>query len=109
MTAWKPCSAWTVLWTSTCPTSKLWDEFGAEYLNAPDYPETAREALREMQRQVGVLQLDEQGLARRGVLVRHLVMPRGIAGTAQVAEFLVRELSPDTTLNLMASTTPPAR
>jgi putative pyruvate formate lyase activating enzyme len=55
-----------------------------------------------MQRQVGVLQLDEQGLARRGVLVRLLVMPGGIAGTAQVAEFLARELSPDTTLNLMA-------
>ena len=85
------------------PDFKMWDEACAlKYLNAPNYPEVARQALREMHRQVGVLQLDEHGLARRGVLVRHLVMPGGIAGTLQVAEFLARELSPNTYINVMA-------
>ena len=85
------------------PDFKMWDERLAErYLNAPNYPAVARQALREMHRQVGVLQLDERGLARRGVLVRHLVMPEDIAGTAHVAQFLASELSPDTYLNLMA-------
>ncbi len=84
------------------PDFKIWDDGqAARYLHAPDYPAVACDALREMHRQVGVLQLDEQGLAKRGVLVRHLVMPGGIAGTASVAAFLVSELSPDTYVNLM--------
>jgi len=84
------------------PDFKIWDEDqAARYLHASDYPAVARDALREMHRQVGVLQLDEQGLAKRGVLVRHLVMPGGIAGTASVAAFLANELSPDTYVNLM--------
>jgi len=82
---------------------KLWDPDAARhYLHAQDYPEVARAALREMHRQVGALSLDERGLARHGVLVRHLVMPGGVAGTRDVAGFLARELSPDTYLNLMA-------
>lgn len=85
------------------PDFKMWDsDHAAQYLNARNYPQVARAALREMHRQVGVLRVDEQGLAQRGVLVRHLVMPEGIAGTAQVAEFLASELSPNTYLNLMA-------
>lgn len=85
------------------PDFKLWDEaYALKYMNAPDYPEVARQALREMHRQVGVLQLDQHGLAQRGVLVRHLVVPGGIAGTAQVAQFLAHELSPDTYINVMA-------
>jgi putative pyruvate formate lyase activating enzyme len=55
-----------------------------------------------MHRQVGDLKLDENGLAKRGVLVRHLVMPGNIAGTESVVAFLARELSPDTFINLMA-------
>jgi putative pyruvate formate lyase activating enzyme len=55
-----------------------------------------------MHRQVGVLQLDEQGLARRGVLVRHLVLPGGLAGTRAVLRFVARELSPDSYVNVMA-------
>ncbi|MBN1451069.1 MAG: radical SAM protein [Anaerolineales bacterium] len=85
------------------PDFKMWDEqHAAKYLHAKDYPQVARQALREMHRQVGVLKLDERGLARRGVLVRHLVMPEGIAGTESVAGFLANELSPDTYVNLMA-------
>lgn len=84
------------------PDFKIWDEGqAARYLHAPDYPAVARDALREMHRQVGVLLLDENGLAKRGVLVRHLVMPGGIAGTASVATFLSNDLSPDTFVNLM--------
>jgi len=84
------------------PDFKMWDDDqAARYLHAPDYPAVARDALREMHRQVGVLLLDENGLAKRGVLVRHLVMPGGIAGTASVAAFLSNDLSPDTFVNLM--------
>jgi putative pyruvate formate lyase activating enzyme len=89
------------------PDFKFWDPaVGARLARAPDYPEAARQALREMHRQVGVLALDERGLARRGVLVRHLVMPNGAAGTAQVAKWLAQELSPDTYINVMAQYRP---
>ena len=92
------------------PDFKMWDPQAAEcYLGAADYPEAARRALREMHRQVGALRLDEHGLARRGVLVRHLVMPGGLAGTREVCEFLARELSPDTYVNLMAQYHPAGR
>jgi len=85
------------------PDFKIWDEeYAAKYLHARDYPEVARGALREMHRQVGELKLDEYGLARRGVLVRHLVMPARIDGAEQGGDFLARELSPDTFVNLMA-------
>ena len=72
-----------------------------EYSHVRDYVEVNRAAVREMHRQVGDLQLDERGIARRGVLVRHLVMPENIAGTDEVLSFLAREISPDTYLNLM--------
>jgi putative pyruvate formate lyase activating enzyme len=85
------------------PDFKIWDSrMALKYLLARDYPEAARRAIKEMHRQVGALKLDEQGLARRGVLVRHLVMPGGIAGTAGIMGFLAREISPHTYLNLMA-------
>jgi putative pyruvate formate lyase activating enzyme len=54
-----------------------------------------------MHRQVGDLVIDGQGIARRGLLVRHLVLPGGIAGTEQVLAFLAQEISPNTYLNLM--------
>jgi putative pyruvate formate lyase activating enzyme len=58
-------------------------------------------AVREMHRQVGDLVLDDDGIAQQGLLVRHLVLPQGLAGTDQVLDFLAREISPDTYLNLM--------
>jgi putative pyruvate formate lyase activating enzyme len=73
---------------------------------APDYPETARRALKEMHRQVGDLQTDEAGVAVRGLLVRHLVLPGGQAGTAACMRFLAEELSPDTCVNVMAQYRP---
>ena len=54
-----------------------------------------------MHRQVGDLQIDERGLATRGLLVRHLVLPRNLAGTRQIVQFLAAEISPNTYLNLM--------
>lgn len=71
------------------------------YLGVPDYAEVNRAAVREMHRQVGSLILDAEGTARRGVLVRHLVLPENLAGTDRVLEFLAKEISPGTYLNLM--------
>jgi putative pyruvate formate lyase activating enzyme len=72
------------------------------YSKVRDYVPVNFAAVREMHRQVGDLQLDDNGIARRGLLVRHLVLPGGLAGTRTVLEFLAREISPDTYLNLMA-------
>jgi putative pyruvate formate lyase activating enzyme len=84
------------------PDFKLWDEAASlRYLKARDYPAAARAALQEMHRQVGPLQMDKRGLARRGVLVRHLVMPGRLADTRAILHFLAEELSPDTYVNLM--------
>jgi putative pyruvate formate lyase activating enzyme len=72
-----------------------------KYLMAAGYPQAARRAIVEMHRQVGELKLDRAGLARRGLLVRHLVMPGGIAGTREIMDFLAREVSPRTCVNIM--------
>ncbi|MDH3525793.1 MAG: radical SAM protein, partial [Acidobacteriota bacterium] len=79
------------------PDFKFWDEGIARRLVlARGYPAHARAAIREMHRQVGPLVVDEDGLALRGLLVRHLVMPAGLAGTKEIMRFLAREVSPDT-------------
>lgn len=65
------------------------------------YPEANRRAVREMHRQVGDLVIDSQGLARRGLLVRHLVLPGDLAGTSEVVRFLAEQISVETYLNLM--------
>lgn len=84
------------------PDFKFWDEqVATATCDAPDYPEIAREAIREMHRQVGVLQTDTRGIARRGVIVRHLVLPDDLAGTAAVARFIATELDPGTYVNVM--------
>jgi putative pyruvate formate lyase activating enzyme len=84
------------------PDFKFWDSEVAEQLcEAPDYPKRAREALKEMHRQVGELQLDESEIARRGVLLRHLVMPDGLAGTRSIMGFIAREISSATYVNIM--------
>jgi putative pyruvate formate lyase activating enzyme len=84
------------------PDFKMWNPVNSlRYLKAKDYPQVARNAIREMHRQVGVLRMDERGIAKRGVLVRHLVMPDRLAGTKEIMTFLAEELSPDTYVNLM--------
>ena len=84
------------------PDFKFWDGQWAErYCRAPDYPERAKETFKEMHRQVGDLIIDDQGVAVRGLLVRHLVMPGDVAGSRKVFEFIAEELSPDTYVNVM--------
>lgn len=75
--------------------------FAARYCDAPDYPEVVCAAVREMARQVGPLAIGPRGLAHRGLLVRHLVMPAGASTTQRVIEFLAAEIGRDTYLNLM--------
>jgi putative pyruvate formate lyase activating enzyme len=76
------------------------------YTRAMDYPATAKVALMEMHRQVGVLKMDEHGIAKRGVLLRHLVMPDGTAGSEEVMQFIAEKLSPDTYVNIMGQYRP---
>jgi len=71
------------------------------YSLAPDYPAIAKKALKEMHRQVGDLIIGKDGLAKRGVLVRHLVLPENIAGTREVMEFIAKEISQNTFVNIM--------
>jgi putative pyruvate formate lyase activating enzyme len=71
------------------------------YSKIRQYPQVNQAAMREMYRQVGDLQIDERGLAQRGLLVRHLVLPNGLAGTADILRFLAEEISPHTYVNLM--------
>jgi len=71
-----------------------------ELSEAPDYPEINRAAVQEMHRQVGDLEVEE-GLARRGLLVRHLVLPNRLAGSFEIIDFLSEQISPKTTINIM--------
>jgi putative pyruvate formate lyase activating enzyme len=84
------------------PDFKFWDDRWSErYCNAPDYREVAMDAIREMHRQVGELVADDRGIATRGLLVRHLVMPKKIAGSENLFRFLAKEISPNTYVNVM--------
>ena len=84
------------------PDFKFWaPEVSQELAHAEDYRRIACRAIREMHRQVGDLVIDDEGLARRGLLVRHLVMPNGLAGTRGVMRFLAREISQETYVNVM--------
>ncbi|MDI6870950.1 MAG: radical SAM protein [Bacillota bacterium] len=84
------------------PDLKFADARVAEELaGARNYPAAAKAAIKEMHRQVGDLVVNEEGIARRGLLLRHLVLPEGLAGTAELMEFVATELSRDTYVNLM--------
>lgn len=84
------------------PDLKFWEEdIARKYTGAQGYPEAVKTAVKEMHRQVGDLKTNERGLAYRGLLVRHLVMPAGLAGTEQAMKFLAQEISPSTYVNIM--------
>jgi len=84
------------------PDFKFWDPAVAQQTcNALDYPEVAQKAIAEMHRQVGDLQVDENGIATRGLVLRHLVMPAGMAGTKAVMSFIAAQVSKNTYVNLM--------
>ncbi|MBA7660392.1 hypothetical protein ES703_68394 [subsurface metagenome] len=85
------------------PDMKYTKEKVAQQLSGiKNYPSVNKAAIKEMHRQVGGLEIDEQGVAQRGLLVRHLVLPNRLAGTQEVVRFLAREVSTDTYLNIMA-------
>ncbi len=76
-------------------------ESAKKYSNAPDYFDRCKEAVKEMHRQVGDLKVDERGIAWRGLLIRHLVLPNGLAGSAEVFKFIATELSLESYVNIM--------
>ncbi len=84
------------------PDFKFWDpESSKRFAKSPDYPEIAKNAVKEMHRQVGDLVIDEQGVAVKGLLVRHLVMPGGLEETGGIMTFLADEISTNTYVNVM--------
>src|SRR5271157_5279939 len=97
----------SVLPTPIMPDFKFWERETARRLaKAKDYPDRAREAILEMHRQVGVLKYGPDGLARRGVLIRHLVMPGQSVETEQICRWLAEEVSRDTYINIMGQYRP---
>jgi putative pyruvate formate lyase activating enzyme len=92
------------------PDFKFWDPQIAESAcQAKDYPEIARNALREMHRQVGELTVDKDGIAQKGLLIRHLVLPGGQAGTREIMRFIAQEISTHSYVNLMSQYRPCGR
>jgi putative pyruvate formate lyase activating enzyme len=92
------------------PDFKFWDSAVAERVcQAKDYPEVARKALIEMYRQVGDLKIDDSGIARRGLLIRHLVLPEGLAGTRGIMRFIARKVSTNSYVNVMSQYRPCGR
>ena len=78
------------------------NEIARKYSGAGDYVEINRAALKEMKRQVGDLRVDDEGIAVKGLIIRHMVLPGNIENTKKSLEFIARELSPDTFVSLMA-------
>jgi len=84
------------------PDFKFWDQKVAQMTcKAPDYPEIARKAIIEMHRQVGNFTINTTGTATRGLLIRHLVLPEGLAGTKKIMNFIAQKISIDTYVNIM--------
>lgn len=84
-------------------------ESALRFSRAKDYPTVVKSVLKEMHRQVGDLMIDENGIAWRGLLVRHLVLPQGLAGTEELMEFIANEISKDTYVNIMNQYSPEYR
>jgi putative pyruvate formate lyase activating enzyme len=85
------------------------DKWAKRLSRAPDYVERARAAIKEMYRQVGDLVVDESGLARSGLIVRHLILPNGLAGSEESLRWLAREVSPGVAVSIMAQYYPSHR
>lgn len=78
------------------------EEMAVKYSNAPDYPKYNQAAIKEMHRQVGTAQIDEKGIIKRGLIIRHLVLPLDICGTDKIMRFISENLSKDTYISLMS-------
>jgi putative pyruvate formate lyase activating enzyme len=85
------------------------NKWGRRFSKAPDYVERARAAIKEMQRQVGNLIVDEENIAQKGLIVRHLILPNGIAGSRESLSWLASEISPRVALSLMSQYFPAHR
>lgn len=84
------------------PDFKFWKSESAKmYTNAADYPEIARQAVKEMHSQVGDLRINEEDIAEKGLLIRHLVMPEGVDESKEILNFIVTQISADTYINIM--------
>ena len=89
------------------PDIKYGDEEPAEkYSKAPDYFQVAKGVVKEMHNQVGDLKINEQGIAYRGLLIRHLVLPNDLAGSKKVLTFIAKEISTDSFVNVMSQYRP---
>lgn len=89
------------------PDMKYADQTTAERLsNARNYPIINHIAVKEMYRQVGTLKINEEGIATRGLLVRHLLLPHNLAGTRETIKYIAKEISADSYLNIMAQYRP---
>jgi len=82
------------------------EEMAIRYSNAPLYPKYNQESIKEMHRQVGVADIDEDGVIKRGVIIRHLVLPENISGTEKTLKFISEEISKDTYISLMSQYNP---
>ncbi|GBC63275.1 radical SAM protein [Desulfonema ishimotonii] len=92
------------------PDFKFWNpDIAGAACDAADYPAVARNALTEMHRQVGDLVIDPSGIARRGLLIRHLVLPGGLAGTREVMRFIATRISRESYVNIMSQYRPCGR
>lgn len=92
------------------PDAKYMDERQSQkYSNAPDYPEVLKIVLKEMHRQVGDLKINSSGIAERGLLIRHLVMPNGVASSEKVLKFVAEQISVHSYVNIMAQYRPEYR
>jgi putative pyruvate formate lyase activating enzyme len=92
------------------PDFKFWNsEIATKTCDAPDYPEMARKAIIEMHRQVGDLVVDDSGIAQRGLLIRHLVLPNGLAGTRDIMRFISTQISKNSYVNIMPQYRPCGR
>ena len=92
------------------PDFKFWDRDIAESAcQAGNYAQVACKALKEMHRQVGDLVTDDAGIAQKGLIIRHLVLPGGMAGTREIMRFIAGEISTDSYVNIMAQYRPCGR
>jgi putative pyruvate formate lyase activating enzyme len=77
------------------------EEYSKQFSNAPDYPDVLRKVLKEMHCQVGDLTINSNGIAERGLLIRHLVMPQGVASSEAILKFIAEEISVHSYVNIM--------
>jgi putative pyruvate formate lyase activating enzyme len=82
------------------------NEAAIKYSSAPDYPKYNQASVKEMHRQVGVAQMDDKGIIKKGVIIRHLVLPNRVSGTEKIMKFIAEQISKDTYISLMSQYLP---